>query len=85
MTQEWFVPAPRTWAPVASPATAVGMLRATVSLIPSWPAPLPPQHCTPVAVIAQVCVPPAVAELTPLESPVTSTGVGESVVVPLPS
>src|SRR5438093_8244302 len=70
------------------PVTVTGVGLAVVVPSPSWTLPLFPQHFTlPPVVMAQVWTEPKPAEIaaTPLERPVTSTGVELGVVVPSPS
>ena len=55
--------------------TSTGTLLLVVEPFPSWPSPFLPQHFTPPPVVtAQVWLPPAETDWTPLASPNTSTG-----------
>ena len=84
--QVWTLPAAIALTPLASPLTSTGTLLSVFVPFPSWPKPLKPQHLTPPALVsAQVWTPPAAIALTPLASPLTSTGTLLSVVVPFPS
>jgi hypothetical protein len=63
--------------PLESPLTSTGMWLSVVELFPNWPFKFHPQHFTPpVMVSAQVWYASAVMALTPLESPLTFTGMG---------
>ena len=82
----WYVPAAMASHPAGQPGDVHRRKRFSCVPSPSWPALLYPQHLTPPAAVrAQVCYSPAAMAVTPLDSPVTSTGVRRSVVVPSPS
>ena len=69
--------------PEVSPLTWTGVDEPVVVPFPSCPSQLPPQHFTaPPVVSAQVCQALAVMAMTPAVSPLTWTGIDESVVVP---
>src|SRR4051794_14941946 len=72
--------------PASSPLTSTGVELSVVVPLPSSPCWLEPQHLTaPAAVSAHVRSLPALIATTPLPSPITSTGVEPSAVVPPPS
>ena len=82
----WAKPAVIAITPLASPLTATGVGLLVVLPLPSWPSKLLPQHCTPPPLVrAQVWEFAALIASTPLASPLTATGVGLSLVLPLPS
>ena len=83
----WYPPAAMAVIPLDSPLTSTGVRRSASSCRrPAGHSQLYPQHLTPPAAVrAQVWSYPAAMAVTPLDSPVTSTGVRRSVVVPSPS
>ena len=86
MAQLWALPALMAVTPLFSPVTSTGTGLVVVLPLPSCPVSLVPQHLTaPPLVRAQLCTIPALMDVTPLPSPVTSTGIRLPVVLPLPS
>ena len=82
----WLLAAEIARAPLPSPDTGVGVDRFVVVPSPSWPAKLLPQHRTaPPDVRAHAWACPVATASTPLDSPLTGTGVSRVVVVPSPS
>src|SRR5207302_4941165 len=72
----WYSPAESSATPVVKPWTGTGVQRSIVDPSPIWPAKFAPQHFAPPSCrSAQLWRAPTEIAPTPLERPVTSTGV----------